>query len=269
MAFAFTHLPLMLLPLVTAKYHLSMYVRDVFGGISKPSCSALTSDTDGHWCCKSGSLQMCFDEGAQIFWDTWNSSSGKDTYYHEWRLGALNSNQASYYTHTVRYFTEVGIGRLNYQNTSITVSPFSADSQAGLALGRGMSVETPSPLLVVPAETASFALCMEERAPLEGTSKHSCNARSKNADGYWCCKSGSLEMCFDENVQIFWRTWNSSKDTYYNEWYLGMNSSSPPSYDTHTVSYFTEVGHGQLNYARTNITVSPSTAGSQKYLTLV
>jgi hypothetical protein len=123
-------------------------------------------------------------------------------------------------------------------------------------------------LLWVPATTAALELCMDRIAPLEPHLTHCCDAAVSNADGHFCCESGTTDMwgdvyslCFDEGDQLFWRTFNRSTTFYHAEWHLAAQTSKPGSYYTRSAKYFAEPDHPRLNYAKTEITVSPSTVG--------
>lgn len=232
---------------------------------STPCCKAVAPDADGHYCCKSGSISMCFDEGDQLFWRTFNRST--TLYYAEWHLVA-HSKAGLFYTRSAGYFAEPDYPRLNYAKTEITVSQPAASLISENASVRSIHTEASQPLSPL-VGAAEFELCMDVAAPLEAESKPCCHAVRTNEDGHWCCESGSLRMCLDERTQTFWRTFNRSTTLYYHEWYVAPPTSDRASYYARSSTYFAEPSHPRLNYAKTEITVSPAATRSQHRVLLV
>merc|ERR1712146_747965 len=111
--------------------------------------------------------------------------------------------------------------------------------------------------LTTPVVTAKFQLCMDVTSPDEPNSKTCCDAVASNADGQWCCQTGSLAMCFNEGTQSFTRTMNYSPSySSIGEWFLGAPSANNAAYYAHTVSYTME-NHDRYNYGKIEITATP------------
>lgn len=192
---------------------------------------------------------MCFDEGGQLFWRTFNRSTTLN--YAEWHLAAL-SKAGSFYMRSAGYFAEPDHPRLNYAKTEIIVSPPGASIRGILA-----EASQPPPLV----GTSDLELCMDVVEPLQPESEPYCHAERTNENGHWCCESGSLKMCLDESTQTFWRTFNRSTTLYFHEWYMDPPTSKRASYYAQSSSHFEEPGHPRINYEKTEIIVSPAATG--------
>ena len=147
---------------------------------STPCCEAVAPDANGHYCCESGSISMCFDKDDQLFWRTFNQST--TLYYAEWHLAA-HSKPGSFYTRSAGYSAEPEYPRLNYAKTEITVSPLAAAPISEDASVRGIRAESLQPLSLV-VGAVEFELCMDVVAPLEAESKPCCHALRTNEDGH-------------------------------------------------------------------------------------
>jgi len=194
---------------------------------------------------------MCFDESEQLFWRIYNSST--TMYYRDYHVGADINKPGAYYAQSASYFAEPGHPRLNYGKTEVFIC---ADCGTPTSEDASVRAKASQPLSVV-AEAAKQELCMNVKAPLEPDSHPCCIAEGKNEDGHWCCESGSLSMCLDDTTQMFWRTFNSSTTFYYHEWYLAAPTSNRESYYIRGSNYFAEPDHPRLNFASTEIIVSP------------